>query len=34
VLERIVGSGDCLVSIHRWTAKALRTGIAVEAHLS
>jgi ketosteroid isomerase-like protein len=26
-LERIVGSGDCLVAIHRFRARARRTGI-------
>jgi ketosteroid isomerase-like protein len=29
-LERIVGSGDCLVSIHRIRAKARHTGIAFD----
>jgi hypothetical protein len=29
--ERIVGTGDCLVSIHRFGGKAQYTGIEVEA---
>ena len=34
VLERIVGNGDRLVSIHRWRAKAQHTGIELEGSLS
>ena len=33
-LERIVGTGDCLVSIHRWRATARRTGIAFDEPLA
>ena len=33
-LERIVGTGDCLVSIHRWRARARRTGIAFKEPLA
>jgi ketosteroid isomerase-like protein len=29
-LERIVGDGDRLVSVHRWRAKAKHTGIEFE----
>ena len=33
-LERIVGTGDCLVSIHRWRAKARHTGIEFDQPLA
>lgn len=33
-LERIVGTGDRLVSIHRWRARARRTGIAFDEPLA
>ena len=33
-LERIVGSGDSLVSIHRWRARARHTGIAFDEPLA
>ena len=33
-LERIVGTGDCLVSIHRWRARARHTGIAFDEPLA
>jgi ketosteroid isomerase-like protein len=33
-LERIAGTGDRLVSIHRWQARARRTGIAFDEPLA
>jgi ketosteroid isomerase-like protein len=33
-LERIVGGGDCLVSIHRFRARARRTGIEFDEPLA
>jgi hypothetical protein len=33
-LERIVGTGDRLVSIHRWRAKARHTGIEFDVRLA
>jgi ketosteroid isomerase-like protein len=33
-LVRIVGTGDCLVSIHRWRARARHTGIAFDEPLA
>ena len=33
-LERIVGTGDRLVSIHRWRARARSTGIAFDEPLA
>jgi ketosteroid isomerase-like protein len=33
-LKRIVGTGDCLVSIHQWRAKARHTGIEFDQPLA